>query len=384
MTDRNRPCASKQPRIGDSKRLALQAVIATVMSLIFNTSVCLGQFHSISTIAGNGESKEPVRKGKAIEISLSNPFGVQPESDGSLIVASYDKHVIYRLDPSYSHMELIAGTGEAGLSGRDGAFPTKVAMNQPHEIQVDGDGNIFIADTANHRVCMIDGRTGRWKNIAGTGKKGFSGDQGLAVQAEMNQAYSIAVDGTDLFVADLGNHRIRRVDLNTNKIETICGNGQKQMPEDGGLAVEQPLAGPRSLALDSDNIWIVLREGNSIWRIDRSTQRIFHVAGTGKKGFSGDGQDAKLATFSGPKGVAVQPGVAIFIADTENHAIRKVDLQSGMISTVIGNSGKAGYNGEGDEVSKRMLARPHGVCWLKNGDLLVGDSENHRLRLARP
>ena len=350
----------------------------------FQCAVAAAQVHhkKIATIAGNGKTGQPAEQGRGLEIPLSNPFGVQTEKDGSLIIASYDQHVIYRMDASYRGMRLIAGSGNAGLSGKNGDRPTSVDLNQPHEVQIDAAGNIYIADTMNHRVGMIEAATGRWKNIAGTGEKGFSGDGGQASQATLDQAYSIAVDGTQLFIADLQNQRIRVVDLGTGVITTVCGNGQKEMPVDGGLANQQPLKGPRSLAVDAENIWIVLREGNSVWRIDRADNRIYHVAGASEKGYSGDGGNAKLATFAGPKGIAVDPRTALYIADTENHAIRKIDLGSGKISTLVNATGKAGFNGDGIELRERQLARPHGVCVLPDGDLLIGDSENHRLRMV--
>ncbi len=102
---------------------------------------------TIRTIAGNGQTGAARDKGRALDMPLSNPFGVQPEADGSLIIASFDQHVLYRLDASYGRLERIAGTGKAGLSGTGGEHPTDVAMNEPHEIQVDGQGNIFVADT---------------------------------------------------------------------------------------------------------------------------------------------------------------------------------------------------------------------------------------------
>ena len=338
-------------------------------------------FRRVSTIAGNGRGGDWTEKGSASSSCLSNPFGVQPERDGSLIIASFDTHVIYRLDSSYRSIERIAGTGVKGLSGRDGDRPETVQLNQPHEVQVDSEGNIYIADTSNHRVGMIEQATGRWRTVAGTGEAGFAGDEGKASRAKLNQAYSIVVDRSELFIADLKNHRIRKVDLTEGTITTVCGTGKKAMPKDGQLAVEQPLAGPRSLAADEKNLWIVLREGNSVWRLDRASGRMFHVAGTGKKGFSGDGGDAKLATFAGPKGITVDPETALYVADTENHAIRRIDLRSGIVTTTMGSSGKAGFNGDGDAVQSRKLARPHGVCLLPSGDLLVGDSENHRLRI---
>ncbi|MEM8734132.1 MAG: hypothetical protein AAGG44_07915 [Planctomycetota bacterium] len=350
------------------------------------------RFRRVTTIVGNGRQGPLLEKGRVPDVALSNPFGVQPESDGSLIIASFDTHVIYRLGPSYRTLERIAGTGKAGFGGQDGDYPNQVALRQPHEVQVAANGDIFIADTSNHRVGKISGATGRWELVAGTGEKGFSGDGMAATQAKFHDAYSIAlaegdsagdVEARILYVADLKNHRIRQVSLDDGKIQTVCGTGQRALPEDGALAAEQPLAGPRSLAVDRENLWIVLREGNSVWRIDRASGRLYHVAGTGKKGFSGDGGDAKEATFKGPKGIAVDPGVALFVADTENHAIRRIDLKSGLIETVMGSSGKPGFDGDGNEVQDRLLARPHGVCLLADGDLLVGDSENHRVRLLQ-
>ena len=141
--------------------------------------------------------------------------------------------------------------------------------------------------------------------------------------------------------------------------------------------------GPRSLAVDADNVWVVLREGNSVWRIDRKSGKIHHVAGSGKKGFTGDGGPGIEAELNGPKGIAVDPGKFIYIADTENNAIRCVDLKSGIIKTIAGSpSGVKGFNGDGAKPTERLLARPHGVCLMDN-QLIIGDSENHRVRALR-
>ena len=350
--------------------------------LLFTPSLAAqenSEFSAIETIAGNGKSTIP-SGGSALKTSISNPFGIHPTPNGEMVIVSYDKHVLFALDSAGNKLRVVAGTGKKGINGANGSPATSVEMNGPHEIQVDAIGNIYVADTFNHRVGKIDHKTGTWETIVGTGKKGFSGDGGPASRATFNQAYSIALDDQTLFVADLQNQRIREVNLKTGIIRTICGNGQRKRPADGAAALGQPLAGPRSLAVDKDNLWIVLREGNSIWRIDRKTNRIHHVAGTGKKGFSGDGGSAKAAQFSGPKGIAVDPGKAIFIADTENNAIRKVDLLSGIITTVAGATGKKGYDGDGDNPQNRKLARPHGVFLTAKGDLLIGDSENHRVR----
>lgn len=350
-----------------------------ILTLFASSTYSQNEFVNVETIAGTGRSGKPV-DGPALEVPISNPFGVHPTPDGGLIIVSYDKHVIFKLASDYRTLKIIGGTGTKGQSGADGTAATQVQENGPHEVQVDSAGNVYVADTFNHRVGVIEHKTGHWRTVAGTGAMGFSGDGAQATEALFNQAYSIALEGKQLFVADLQNHRIRQVDLTSGTIRTICGNGKRRMPVDGKLALGQSLSGPRSLAVDSKNIWIVLREGNSVWRIDRKTKKIFHVAGTGKRGFTGDGGDAKQATLAGPKGIAVDPGKAIFIADTENHAIRRVDLQTQQISTVMGGTGKKGFDGDGSDVKNRKLARPHGVFLMKNGDLLIGDSENHRVR----
>ena len=349
--------------------------------VVFSNSVASAQFTKIATIAGSGKTGAVEKQGDALAIALSNPFGIEPDSQGRLIIASFDQHVIYRLSADRKRIEVIGGNATEGLSGKSGDVATDIAMNQPHEVRVDSQDNIYIADTRNHRVGLID-PNGKWKSIAGTGATGYSGDGGPATAATMNQAYSIAVDGAELFIADLMNHCIRKVDLPSGTISTICGNGKKGRPVDGALAKDQQLEGPRSLAIDKQNLWIVLREGNSVWRIDRATGKIHHVAGTGQKGFEGDSGDAKLCKLNGPKGAAVQPGVALYIADTENHAIRMVDLKTNLITTIAGSpKGQPGFNGDGDQPATRLLKRPHGVCWLPTGDLLIGDSENHRVRI---
>lgn len=358
---------------------------------IWITSLCVessrAQFNQIMTIAGNGQKEySTTRQKQQIQsmalAPLANPFGIVEESDGSLVICSFDWHQLFRLNPSRDTLTLIAGTGDQGLGGVPGGKALQMQMNQPHEVQVGSDGTIYVADTMNHRVITYHPENQTWNYLAGTGQPGFSGDGSPADLATMNQAYSLAISGQTLFMVDLKNQRLRSLDLNTKVITTLCGTGQNLLPQDGQLASESSLADPRSVAVHDNNIWIVLRGGNSVYRIDRTTQRIYHVAGTGKKGFTGDGGPAKLATFNGPKGIAVDPGVAVYLADTENHAIRKIDLRSGIVSTLVGSpEGKKGFNGDGDLQTVRLLNRPHGVCLLKSGQLVIGDSENHRVRL---
>ncbi len=186
-------------------------------------------------------------------------------------------------------------------------------------------------------------------------------------------------------MADIGNHRIRRIDLKSGTIESIAGTGAKRLPADGQLAKGRPILGPRALCIDGSTLWIALREGNSVWRLNLSDGRIHHVAGTGKKGYSGDGGPAKQATFSGPKGIATGPHGRVFVADTENQVIRRIDPSQGVIATVAGVGPKArGYNGDNQPARQASLSRPHGVCVGPDGAIYIGDSENHRVRRVTP
>ncbi len=339
------------------------------------------QRHSI--FAGNGTSPKTnletnwqppdsgQRSGSTNVLPLGNPFGVEIAGD-SVWITTVDDHCIWQTDLNRQQVRRVAGNGRSGYSG-DGGDATAATMNWPHEVRVDNTGNLYVADTRNHVIRLIDADTQEISTVAGSGKAGFSGDGESGIRVSFNQPHSIALEGEgespSLLVADTKNHRIRRIDLNTRIVTTIAGTGQKKLPRDGSVAIASPLFGPRSLAVDRQSIWVVLREGNSIWRIDRKHGTIHHVAGTGKKGYSGDGGQPLQATFRGPKGIDIDPGGNLLVVDTENHAIRKIDLSDNRIETVLGGSRSA---------TTLRLKRPHGIA-VKGQRILVGDSEQHRV-----
>jgi streptogramin lyase len=152
--------------------------------------------------------------------------------------------------------------------------------------------------------------------------------------------------------------------------------------KDGQVAKGNPVLGPRALYIDDQTMWIALREGHSIWRIDLADGRWRHVAGTGQVGYSGDGGPAKAATLNGPKGIAVGPQGRVDVVDTENQAIREIDVALGVVTTVAG-SGKNGDAGDGGPATQAQLARPHGICVGPDGALYIGDTLNHRVRRVR-
>jgi len=333
----------------------------------------------IQTIAGTGKAGYAGDKGPATSAEINNPYGLRIGPDGAMYLCEIGSHCIRRVDLKSGTISTFAGTGEKGYSG-DGGPAIKAQMNEPYEVVFDRAGNLLFTDMQVHAIRRIDRKTGIITTIAGTGEAGFSGDGGPATKAQLRQPHSIALapDG-GLLICDIGNNRIRRVDLKTGIMSTFAGTGEKKATPDGSPLEGTPLNGPRALDVDNHgNLWLVLREGNQIYRIDPKGKKIYHVGGTGEKGNTGDGGDAKLAKLNGPKGISWSPH-GIFIADTENHTIRRLDEKTGVITTVAG-TGARGDGPDGKDPLKCQLARPHGILATRDGTVYIDDSENHRLR----
>jgi sugar lactone lactonase YvrE len=256
-------------------------------------------------------------------------------------------------------------------------------MNMPHELCFDPDGRLYVVERDSHAVRMIDPAGGTIATVAGTGEPGFSGDGGPATQAQLRIPHSIAFDTNgDLLICDIGNHRVRRLNLQTGIVDTYAGTGEREPTPDGAPLAGTPLNGPRTIVVGPDgSLYLALREGNAIYRIDPVAQQIEHLAGTGETGYAGDGGPAREATLAGPKGLAYGPEGRLYVADTENHVIRAIDLASGVITTVLGT----GERGDGPETSPLAcrLARPHGLLTDRRGALYVADSEAHRIRVVQ-
>lgn len=331
---------------------------------------------SVRTVIGTGTPGLSDRQ-------VNNPYGVVVGPDGALYFCDLDNQRIRRLDLRSGRTSVIAGNGERGYTG-DGGAATDAALNMPHEIQFDAAGHLYIAERDSHVIRKVEAGTGRISTVAGSGQAGFSGDGGPATQAALRSPHAIAVDPrrNRLLICDIGNHRLRAIDLATGVIDTVGGTGERLPTPDGAVLKDTPLNGPRTLAFDAaGHLYLALREGNAIYRVDSATGTIHHVAGTGAQGHTGDGGPARLATLAGPKGLAWGRG-ALLVADTENHVIRRIDLGTGVISTVLGT----GQRGDGPEPDplRCALARPHGVFVDARGVLYVGDSEAHRIRAVYP
>lgn len=328
---------------------------------------------AVSTLIGTGAPGLSDRE-------VNNPYGLVFGPGGGLYFCDLDNQRVRRLDVRSGRTTVVAGSGQKGYAG-DGGAATAASLNMPHEIQFDAAGNFYLAERDSHVVRKVS-PAGVISTLAGTGVAGFSGDGGPAAAAQLRQPHSIAIDRRNrLLICDIGNQRIRRVDLATGLIETYAGTGVAQPTPDGAPLAGTPLQGPRTLAFDeSGDVYLALREGNAIYRIDSVRGTLHHVAGTGAQGYSGDGGPARNATLAGPKGLAVGGG-ALYIADTENHVIRKVDLATSVISTVLG-TGQRGDGPETDPLACK-LSRPHGLCLDRSNALYVTDSEAHRIRVVR-
>lgn len=336
---------------------------------------------TIETIAGTGKQGFSGDGGPATKAELDNPFGIVRGPDGAHYYCEYTGQRIRRIAKD-GVITTIAGTGAVGFTG-DGGPALKGTFSKPHELRFDAAGDLFIVDMVNHAIRKIDMKSGVLTTIAGTGQPGYSGDGGPAVKAQFKQPHSIQFGPEgDLYVCDIGNHVIRRIDMKSGTISTFAGTGQPGPTPDGSPIKGTPLKGPRSLDFDKEgNLWLATREGNQVFKIDLKSETIHHIAGTGKSGFTGHGGPAKEATLSGPKGISVDAEGNIWLADCESHSIRMVDMKTGKIELIAG-TGLKGDGADGDPL-KCEMGRPHGVYADADGGIYIGDSEAHKIRVLR-
>jgi NHL repeat len=335
-----------------------------------------GRAGRIVLVAGEGTGGDGAPADRA---RLVSPFGVGFVADGSLFfVEMAGGERVRKVSPD-GLVSTVAGTGHKGDTG-DGGPAAKAEFNGMHSLAVARNGDLYLADTWNNRVRKIDARSGQIQAVAGTGRKGFSGDGGPATGADFGGIYCLALDddGQKLYLADLDNRRIRVVDLKSGQVETVAGNGQKGVPEDGAEARSAPLVDPRAVAIDGrGNVYILERGGNALRVVDRSG-KIRTVAGNGQKGDSGDGGDARKATLNGPKHLCADARGNVLIADTENHRVRVYHPADGTIQAVAG-TGKRGTKGLGGAPAYVELNQPHGVTIGPGGVLYICDSSNNRI-----
>jgi DNA-binding beta-propeller fold protein YncE len=311
---------------------------------------------------------------------LNGPFDIAFDLAGNLYFSDTFNCRIRRVDAATGTIATIAGNGEAGYSG-DGGPATTAALNEPYGVVVDRSGNVYIADRLNRRVRRIDAHSGIIITLAGTGDAAYSGDGGPASAAGLAEPNGVALDGDErrLYLADVADHRVRVVDLASGVIETFAGNGIAEHGGDGGPAREARVFGARAVKIAGDGtVYILERQGSSLRSVDPATGIIGTIAGTTGRGYSGDGGPALAAVFDAPKEMAIDRDGSLVIVDTENHAIRRIDRGTGIVTTIAG--GRRGPHGDGGSAAEAGLDRPHGAVLGPDGAIYIGDTNNHRIR----
>ena len=350
----------------------IQTMVFALLSIVLLAS--RPSAATIECVAGCGAGPES----RATGVKFVEPFGVAFDAQGNWYVCEHKGERIVRIDAA-GNASVFAGTGKTGYSG-DGGPAAQATFFDPHGLVIGRDEQLYVADTLNHCIRRIDLKTGRIATLAGTGEAGYFGDGGRASEAAFNGTFAISIDskGKAVYVADLTNRRIRRVDLKSGVVATIAGNGEKGVPEDGAEATRGPLFDPRAVAVDSEGVVYVLERGGNALRAVDQKGRIRTLIGPARGSGTPSPGSRVVPDLNGPKHLCIDAKDYVIIADAENHLIRRYDPKIGKMETVVG-TGEMGDLIVGDAPLKTQLNRPHGVFVHQSGALYISDSYNHRI-----
>jgi len=346
----------------------------------------------ISTVAGNGTGGYVSAQdgGTATSAEIDNPNGVAVDGAGNLYIADDFNQRIRKVTAATGIITTVAGNGtqcttSATTGCLDGGAATSAKLYTPSGVAVDGAGNFYIADENDMLIRKVTAATGIITTVAGNGSFGYSGDNGAATSAKLQNPTGVAVDSAgNLYIADEYNHRIRKVAAATGIITTVAGTstGGYVAAQDGGAATSAELYYPNGIAVDgAGNLYIADSSNNRIRKVTAVTGIITTVAGNGTGGYSGDTGAATSAELHYPTGCVVDGAGNLYIADTDNHRIRMVAAATGIITTVAGN-GTGGYVSaqDGGGATSAELNNPTGVVVDGAGNLYIADSTNNRIR----
>lgn len=334
-------------------------------------------FHSVfsqevKTIAGTGIQGFNGDK-RSAQISMLNcPWGIAQDRYGNLYIADYANSRIRKISASNGLITTIAGTGKNGYNG-DGFDAINAQLNAPMGVAIDTSGNIYIADDGNYRIRKINIKSGKISTVAGTGTQGFSGDGGPATSAQLGDPWHISFDAANnMYITDYSNSRIRKINAVDGIINTVAGNGSIEYNGDGGSAINASLNYPVATAIDtSGNIYIADHFNNRIRKVSIKSGTINTIAGNGDYGFNSDNIPATKAQLALPGGVAVDDSGNVYIADSDNNRIRKVNATNGKITTITG--------GKDTSSNKTILKGPQAIL-LSLGNLYFTDTYNGCVR----
>ncbi len=316
-------------------------------------------------------------EGLATSAELNNPEGIFVTSPGNLYIADTGNNVIREVTASTGDISTVAGdySSAGGGDTGDGGQATAAELNGPSGVTLDTAGDTFIADTYNNVIREVDGGTGVINTIAGGNASGYTGNGGKANAAELAGPTSVALGSSgNIYIADTSNNVVREVDTQTGLISTVAG---------GTPAVYHPIADPADPVMDSaGDLFVADTTKNVVYEVVHGTDISTVVAGDGTAGYSGDGGQATNAELDGPSGLALNSSGFLFIADSQNNLIRKVNLTSGVITTYAGsyNAGVGGYSGDGGPATSAELDDPTGIALDSVGDLFIADTGNNLIR----
>ena len=334
----------------------------------------------ITTAVGTGEKGFAGDGGPAAKALLNGPFDICFDRAGNLYFSDTFNNRIRRVDAASGVITTVAGNGEKGFSG-DGGPAVDAALNEPYGVVVDRAGNLYIADRLNRRVRRVDAGSGAITTLAGIGEAAYGGDGGPAARAGLAEPNGLAFGSgeTALYITDVADNRVRIVNMAARTIATFAGTGAAEHSGDGGKAIAAGTFGARAVKVGADGtVYILERQGSSLRAVDPRTGIITTIAGTTARGYGGDGGPALAAVFDAPKEMAIDRDGSLMIVDTENHAIRRIDRATGIVTNVAG--GRQGPGGDGGPPEEAGLDRPHGAVVGPDGAIYIGDTNNHRIR----
>ncbi len=378
---------SLQPRF-PGQRVGAVVLVNASGAVLGSTSLAgtatgpLGLFvpGTIQTVAGDSQWIYRGDGQPATASPIFLPFGIAVDGGGNLFIADSNNNRIRRVDAHSGLMSTYAGNGNAGASG-DGGAATSASVNQPTSIVIDGAGNLYFTDSANHAVRRVDAGSGIITTVAGRlGIQGYTGDGGAATSALLNTPDGLALDSSGvLYVADSGNNVVRRVDPVTGRITGFAGNHVAAYLGDGGPATSASLSAPWSITVSPIGEVYIADQSNHAIRKVALNGTIATVIGNGTSGFSGDGGPGSGATLNSPASVAIDVAGNLYIADSGNNRVRKVNASTGIISTVVGNSTES-FSGDGGPADQAGLYGPYALVLDGAGDLLISDVFHNRIR----
>ena len=358
-------------------RLCLPSLILTVFNTISFGQISVPQVGNLVTVAGTGISGYSGDGGLATSADLSVVAGLSVDSAGNVYFADTLNNRIGKIAVSSGIITTVAGNGTGG----DGGLATNAILNQPTGIAIDSAGNLYIAEPQNRVVRKVTTSTGIITTIAGHLGHASAVNSGLATSVSLKTPCGVALDlANNLYIADAGDNLVLKVDPVTGMISKIAGTGIAGYSGDGDLATLAQLNQPAAVTVDTHgNVYIADSQNNAIRMITASSGVIKTIAGTGSAGYSGDGGPATRALLTWPEYLTADARGNVFFNDYQNSVIRKIDGATGIVATVAGN-GVAGFSGDGGSAIGEELFRPFGVATNNAGNLYIADAYNYRIR----